>query len=179
MAARAEKTPAKDGAEKTSNRPLTVSRHELLVKGSDQEFRRLVHAFFTFLTRHETIRSGHGRVIGLPGVDYTILISIGHLQADGESVNVNQLASCLHLSGAFVTTVTNKLVKRGLITKEPDPEDRRKVRLSLTDKAWRQLSKLAPIQRQVNDVQFGPLQPDDLSFLVTTLEKLIDSSDQA
>lgn len=176
----AKKQKTTSGKEKSvPKRPLTVSRPELLVDGSDRQFRRLVHAFLAFLTRHETIRSGHGSVIGLPGVDYTILISIGHLQIDGEPVSVNQLASYLHLSGAFVTTVTNKLLKSGLITKETDRGDRRKVRLSLTDKAWNQLTKLAPIQRQVNDVQFAPIQKEDLSVLVTMLEKLIDSSDQA
>lgn len=178
MAANAKKI-ADAPKDHRASRPLTVSKPELLVNGSDQQFRRLVHAFFAFLTRHETIRSGHGSVIGLPGVDYTILISIGHMQADGEPVTVNQLASYLHLSGAFVTTVTNKLAKRGLITKETDEQDRRKVRLSLTDDAWRQLTKLAPVQRQVNDVQFGPLEGDDLLSLVNVLERLIHSSDQA
>ncbi len=33
--------------------PLTVSRPELLIKGSDSEFRRLVHGLLGFLARHE------------------------------------------------------------------------------------------------------------------------------
>src|SRR5258707_2021533 len=37
---------------------------------------------FGFLARHSAIREGHGAVIGLAGIEYTMLISIGHLAAE-------------------------------------------------------------------------------------------------
>src|SRR4029078_11013613 len=95
--------------------PLPISRPELLIDGSDRQFRRLVHGLFGFLARHEAIRRGHAARIGLVGIEYTTLISIRHLDAEEGDVNVNRVAEHLHLSGAFVTTVTNKLLKRGLI----------------------------------------------------------------
>src|SRR6188768_3536039 len=95
--------------------PLTVSRPELLVQGSDRAFRSLVHGLFGFFARHEAIRSGHGARIGLVGIEYTVLISIGHLTVHEGDVSVNRIAEHLYLSGAFVTTVTNKLLQRGLI----------------------------------------------------------------
>lgn len=159
--------------------PLTVSRPELLINGSDAEFRRLIHATFAFLARHEALRAGFGSRIGLGGVEYSILVAIGHLSRGPSQVVVNQLASHLFLSGAFVTTVTTKLAKMGLITKQPDPGDRRRVLLNLTDKAWELLGDLAPVQRQVNDVEFAPLQKGDLMQLVTLLEQLIQSSESA
>src|SRR6185437_112836 len=88
--------------------PLTVSRPELLNEGTDRDFRRLVHNNFAFMARHEAIRDGHARQIGLAGVEYTILISIGHLGLDCD-VNVKTVADHLHMSGAFITTVTSKL----------------------------------------------------------------------
>ena len=100
--------PRKNGRRHPSP-PLTVSRPELLVKGSDRHFRRLVHSFFGFLSRHEAIRRGHAARIGLLGVEYSTLISIRHLDAEEGDVNVNRVAEHLHLSGAFVTNITNKL----------------------------------------------------------------------
>src|SRR6201996_5181916 len=97
--------------------PLTISRPELLINGADRHFRRLVHGLFGFLDRHEAVRSGHAARIGLLGIEYTVLISIRHLAAEETDVSVNRVAEHLFLSGAFVTTVTNKLVKRGLIHK--------------------------------------------------------------
>jgi hypothetical protein len=50
-----------------------------------------VHNIFAFMARHEAIRDGHARQIGLAGIEYTVLISIGHLALDGD-VNVKTVA---------------------------------------------------------------------------------------
>jgi DNA-binding MarR family transcriptional regulator len=159
--------------------PLTISRPELLINGSDRHFRRLVHGLFGFLARHEAVRSGHAARIGLVGIEYTVLISIRHLAVEETDIGVNRVADHLFLSGAFVTTVTNKLLKRGLIHKLPDPNDRRRVRLEVSDKGNALLAELAPVQRQVNDVQFGCLSTAEFLHLLDMTERLIDSSDRA
>ena len=159
--------------------PLTISRPELLVGGSDREFRHLVHGLFGFLARHEKIRAGHAKIIGLAGIEYTVLISIGHLTVHEGDVSVNRIAEHLYLSGAFVTTVTNKLLQRGLIHKTPDPNDRRRVRLEISEKGWARLAELAPVQRQVNDVQFDCLSASEFKQLSDMMERLIDSSNRA
>jgi DNA-binding MarR family transcriptional regulator len=159
--------------------PLTISRPELLINGSDRHFRRLVHGLFGFLARHEAVRAGHAARIGLVGIEYTVLISIRHLAVEETDVSVNRVAEHLFLSGAFVTTVTNKLVKRGLIHKLPDPSDRRRVRLEVADKGNALLAELAPVQRQVNDVQFGCLSKAEFLQLLDMTERLIDSGDRA
>lgn len=158
---------------------LTISRPELLIDGRDQEFRRLVHGLFAFLARHEAIRSGHGATIGLAGVEYTVLISIGHLNAEEGLVSINRVADHLHVSGAFVTTITNKLVRLGLVHKEQDDVDRRRVRLRVSAEGGSLLAKLAPTQRQVNDIQFESLSRDDFLRLVGIVEQLIVSSERA
>lgn len=162
-----------------ANLPLTVSRPALLVDGSDRHFRRLVHALFGFLSRHEAIRSGHGERIGLAGIEYTVLISIGHLAAEEPPLSVNALASHLHLSGAFVTTVTNKLARRQLVRKTQDPADRRRVQLEVTDKGRALLSTLAPVQRRVNDIEFDCLSAEDFAALLPMVERMVDSADRA
>jgi len=124
------------------------------------------------------MRAGHGARIGLTGIEYTFLISVRHLEDEGD-VSVRLLADHLHLSGPFCTTMVGKLIKRGLVTKDVDPLDRRRVRLKVTEKGHALLAELAPAQRQVNDVQFGCLGPGDLQNLVELLNKLIASADQA
>lgn len=159
--------------------PLTISRPEMLVDGSDRPFRHLVHALFGFLARHEAVRAGHGARIGLVGIEYTVLISIGHLSAEENEVSVNRVADHLYLSGAFVTNVTNQLLKRGLIHKTPDPNDRRRVRLEISPQGWNKLAELAPVQRMVNDVQFDCLSTDEFKQLSDMIDRLIDSSNRA
>ncbi|MDO8298349.1 MarR family winged helix-turn-helix transcriptional regulator [Lacisediminimonas sp.] len=158
--------------------PLTVSRPELLTEGSDAKFRQLVHNMFALASRHESMRAGHGARIGLTGIEYTFLISVRHLEVEGD-VSVKQLAEHLHLSGAFATTMIGKLIKRGLVTKEVDPGDRRRLSVKVTAMGHALLSELAPTQRQVNDIQFGCLSKSEFNVLFGLIERLIDSSDKA
>jgi len=157
---------------------LTTSRPELLVDGSDQQFRRLVHSLFGFLVRHQTLREGHAAVIGLPGIEYTTLISIRHLAALGD-VHVKAVADHLHLSGAFVTTVTNKLESKDLIEKAAHPVDRRRLSLTVTPRGAELLERLAPTQMQVNDVQFGCLSAREFQQLLDVVQRLVETSDRA
>ena len=158
--------------------PLTVSRPELLNGDADRDFRKLVHNIFAFMARHEAIRDGHARQIGLAGIEYTVLISIGHLALDGD-VNVKTVADHLHMSGAFITTVTSKLQALGLVEKTQDSIDRRRISLVTTEKGKSLLRKLAPYQREINDVEFASLSKQDFQFLSKIIEDLIASSDEA
>jgi DNA-binding MarR family transcriptional regulator len=158
--------------------PLTTSRPELLEEGRDRQFRHLVHALFGFAAHHERIRSGHGKAIGLAGIEYTVLISIAHLAVDGD-VNVKTVADHLYLSGAFITAVTQRLLKLGMIDKKIDAGDRRRVTLTISNKGRAALERLAPIQRQVNDLEFGCLSHEEFALLTGIVDRLIDSGAKA
>ena len=95
---------------------LTVSHSEFLDDGDDLAFRKMVHNALAFSARLEAVRDGFARLIGISGVQYTILISIYHMQYD-ENVSVSRVADHLHLSGAFVTNEIGKLVRLGLLAK--------------------------------------------------------------
>lgn len=175
---RADEPPRNHGKDDKSRFPLTVSRPELIVGGSDREFRHLVHGLFGFLARHEKIRAGHAKVIGLAGIEYTVLISIAHLSTEGD-VSVKRVADHLHLSGAFITSTVRRLVSLGLVHKKMDQGDRRRVTLTLSAKGNALLMRLAPSQRQVNDVEFGDLTRDEFRFLIDIVDRLIESGERA
>jgi DNA-binding MarR family transcriptional regulator len=161
-----------------SRLPLTTSRPELLVGGRDRQFRHLIHALFGFAAHHERVRSGHARVIGLAGIEYTVLISIAHLSQDGD-VNVKTVADHLYLSGAFITAVAGRLLRLGLIDKKTDAGDRRRVTLTVSAQGRAALERLAPIQRKVNDVEFGSLGREEFELLTGIVDRLIDSGARA
>jgi MarR family transcriptional regulator, organic hydroperoxide resistance regulator len=158
--------------------PLTVTRKELLVKGSDNQFRELVHSALSFSARLEAVRNSYGRLVGLSGIQYSILVSIAHLQ-DENDVGVTEIASHLSLSGTFVTTETKKLADRGLVEKRGHEADRRRVVLRLTDDGWDLLNGLSTLQREVNDVHFGPLSRADFVALHRMMRDLTLSTDKA
>lgn len=158
--------------------PLTTSRPELLSNGRDRQFRHLVHALFGFAAHHERIRSGHARVIGLAGIEYTVLIAIAHLSQDGD-VNVKAVAEHLYVSGAFITSVAKRLLRLGLIQKRVDSGDRRRVTLTVSEQGRAVLERLGPIQRRVNDVEFGDLTRQEFELLTGLVDRLIDSGARA
>ncbi len=171
-------SPSARKASLSSGSPLTISRPEMLVNGSDRAFRRLVHDITALAARHEAVRDGLAARTGLTGVEFSTLIGLRYCEADGD-VAIKDLADYLHVSGSFVTTVIGKLVGRGLVAKESDQTDKRRVRLKITKAGHDLLAKVAPVQRQVNDVQFGPLSSSDFQFLLRVLSDLIVSSEKA
>src|SRR5262249_48072169 len=178
------KNPAKTAPDRGRGRgaaaqfPLTTSRPELLIEGRDREFRHLVHSLFGFAALHERIRAGHAQRIGLAGNEYTVLISIAHLSQDGD-VSVKAVADHLYLSGAFTTAITGRLLAHGLIEKKTDAGDRRRVTLTVSAKGRAALERLAPIQRQVNDVEFGALTREDFDLLRGIVDRLVEGGGRA
>ncbi len=157
---------------------LTVSKTELLVDGNDETFRQMVHDALGFSARLQEIRNRLGEAIGLTGPAYSILIAIDHLAADGE-VGISRVGEHLHLSGAFVTIEVNKLVKAGLVDKQPHPEDGRRVILRVTAKALQLLEELAPTQRPVNDTIFDALDADQFRLFAEMMSLLVSGTEEA
>lgn len=156
----------------------TVTRPELLVDGNDDAFRALVHSSLAFASRLMAVRDGYAKAIGLAGPQYTILMSIRYLQQVGD-VHVKTIAEHLSLSGTFVTTEVNRLVDKKLVVKKRDPQDARRVRLTTSELGQERLRKLAPMQRQINDVHFGTLTRSEFDALREIMPKLVSSTDEA
>lgn len=163
---------------KAAAKPLTVSRPELLVNGSDSQFRAFVHGMLAFAARLEGVRNGFAALLGLTGIQYSILITISHLQGEGD-VTVGAVADQLHLSGAFVTNETGKLLHMGLITKVQDLKDRRRVCLGITSRGRELLCELAPVQVPVNDVLFEFLDSEQFRAIGPLVDRIVASGDQA
>ncbi|MFV3126784.1 MarR family winged helix-turn-helix transcriptional regulator [Niveispirillum sp. KHB5.9] len=156
----------------------TVTRDALLVEGRDDAFRAFVHAALAFSSRLTAVRDGFGRLIGLTGPQYTILVSIDHLQELGD-VNVKTVAEHLSLSGTFVTTEVNKLVAKGLVRKLRDTNDSRRVLLLTTPAGRRKLVELSQVQQPVNDAHFGSLSAPDFAALRRLMPVMVADTDRA
>ncbi|MCX5511552.1 MarR family transcriptional regulator, partial [Pseudomonas sp. BJa3] len=72
-----------------------------------------------------------------------------------DGVPVNAVARMLHVEGSFVTTQSKLLEKTGLVGRKPCPLDRRVVRLSLSDKALKQLGRDSELQQAAADIIFA------------------------
>jgi DNA-binding MarR family transcriptional regulator len=130
--------------------PLTVSRPALLARGSDAEFRRLIHDLIAYGHKLDACRDAFAAIAGISGAQYEILMLVS--RADG--LAIGEVAARVHRSGAFITIEANKLVAAGILEKASDPGDGRRVLLKTTAKGFELLERMAPYQQRVNDVLF-------------------------
>lgn len=157
---------------------LTITYPACLIDGTDTEFRHLINGLLPFAARLLSVRDGFGSLIGLTGIQYSLLVSVAHLSHD-EAVTVNRLADHLHLSGAFVTIETGKLKKLGLIDKRSDPDDKRKMRLTVTSAASKLLRELATTQQRINNVLFEGVTKTEFKALCSVVDRLVANGDRA
>src|SRR5437660_1757106 len=152
--------------------PLSISRPEILVGGSDREFRRLIHRMLIGWTRLDAIRDAIAARIGVSGTQYTMLMSVLHLQGDG-GVSIGALADYLKVTGPHVTGVIGKLAALGLVRKTVNPKDRRGVLVRLTPSGRRRLLKTFGFIREVKDRKSTRLNSSHvaISYAVFCLKK--------
>jgi DNA-binding MarR family transcriptional regulator len=155
--------------------PLTVSRPALLGRGSDAEFRKLIHDLIAYGHRLDACRDAFATIAGISGVQYEILMLVS--RADG--LSIGEVAARLHRSGAFITIEANKLVERGILEKAADPGDRRRVLLKMNAKSVALLEQLAPYQRRINDVLFEFLDAKRFRELRALAGELVGAGDRA
>jgi DNA-binding MarR family transcriptional regulator len=155
--------------------PLTVSRPALLARGTDAEFRGLIHDLIAYGHRLDACRDAFAAIVGVSGVQYEILMLVSR----AEGLSIGEVAARLHRSGAFITIEANKLVERGILEKGSDPADGRRVLLKDTAKSLELLRRLAPYQQKINDVLFESLDARRFRQLRLLARELLASGDRA
>jgi DNA-binding MarR family transcriptional regulator len=155
--------------------PLTVSRPALLARGTDAEFRGLIHDLIAYGHKLDACRDAFAAIAGISGAQYEILMLVS--RADG--LSVGEVAGRLHRSGAFITIEANKLVAQGILQKTADPGDGRRVLLKNTPRGLELLERLSPYQRRINDVLFEFVDAKRFRELRALAAELVARGDRA
>jgi len=154
---------------------LTVSLPELLVDGSDLKFRELVADLFAAAAGMLALRRALATSVGLSAAEYAILLATWHLQKKGP-VGINTLAGQLHVAAANVTAEVGKLVKKGILDKQPHPKDSRAVLIRLTADGTAILHELTPLLRRINDRLFSGNRAGDMDAVANFLRHIADET---
>lgn len=96
---------------------------------------------------------------------------------DKGEVTIGEIANEMSLSQATVTTILDRLEKRGLVYRERSKEDKRKVHAHLTDDAIETL-KSAPIPLQDQFArQYADLQEWEQTMIISSLQRVAQMMD--
>jgi DNA-binding MarR family transcriptional regulator len=105
--------------------------------------------------------------VGLSAQHYQALLAVC-ATADGH-VTINDLAKQLLIRHNSAVGLVDRLANQGLVSREPSPDDGRKVILHLTAKGDRELEKLAEVHREELR-RIGP-QLESLLHQITQAER--------
>jgi len=109
------------------------------------------------------------RVTGLGPTAMMVLRRLRHLGV----CTVSDLAEWIGVTSATVTGITNKLDNQNLIERWREQDDRRVVRIRLTDEGLRVLSDFEHVRREKVNALLSTLSADDLSRLADIIERIV------
>lgn len=151
------------------NLPLSSDDQEALLNSIDEvlvALRRVIRA--------TDLHSKHlAKTTGLTAPQILLLQTV----RDKGEVTIGEIANEMSLSQATVTTILDRLEKRGLVFRERSKEDKRKVHAYLTDAAAETLRDApVPLQDQFTR-QFGDLQEWEQTMIISALQRVAQMMD--
>ena len=111
------------------------------------------------------LRFWDGRGLTMPQLRLMYLLHQQDCRAVGE------LAEQMNVRPATVTGLTDRLVRQHLIERQPDPDDRRVVRVALTPEGRRVLGEIETASRAYLDAIFERMGEDAVERLIDLFEQ--------
>ncbi|UCX03200.1 MarR family winged helix-turn-helix transcriptional regulator [Shewanella glacialimarina] len=110
---------------------------------------------------------------GLTSPQLLVLLSI----AEHDGAMVKEVAKTINLSSATITSIVDRLEKRGLVTRTRSTTDKRKVGISLTDQG-KEIIKDSPKPLQDHFIaRFESMQEWEQSQMLATMQRISSMMD--
>ena len=117
------------------------------------------------------------RAHGLTYAEYNVLMMI-EASPDG-AINPSQIGDAASEKSANVTRLTQQLVDKGLVEREPSPHDRRMWLLRLTEAGRTRVAAFMPDVSHALQAYASHLDRDELRQLKALLAKLLHGVEEA
>lgn len=93
---------------------------------------------------------------------------------DGGPSSLTELVKATAVDQATIRGIVERLKARDLITLEPDPEDRRKVIVGLSEAGTQLVQATVPHAAQISELTMSNLNPGERVAVLFLLRKMID-----
>lgn len=126
----------------------------------------------------DEIRQFRAKSLGISGPQFALLMAVMDLE-QGDGVSIRHVAKAVHVDPSFITTQSKLLEKKGLVRRQVDSHDARVVKLSLSDKAYKQIAALTTDERDLNSFIFEDISGEALEQLTSQLGDLQNRLEKA
>ncbi len=90
----------------------------------------------------------------------------------------SEIAESLHVSRPNITNILNSLIEKGLLAQADDSDDKRRRRLTLSDKGRELLASLQPHRERLNAELFEYFAPEQKQLLLNMIDQLTSTLEQ-
>ena len=122
-------------------------------------------------------RAFHGEIetkFGITISEWRVLMTL----TSEKGVSAAEITNRWAMEKMMVNRAIQRLVDNGCITRERDPNDRRRYRLALTTKGRKLYGKIAPTTNKRYNELMSAIDSDETDALVRALQKIIQRAEQ-
>jgi DNA-binding MarR family transcriptional regulator len=101
--------------------------------------------------------------------------ALRHLVKHGP-LTMNELAARMEISPSSATQLVDRLVHHGLVVRNPDPDDRRVLRVEVSGPASVAVRKFEKLSSQRLESLLAPLTDDELETLTSLAQRIVDDT---
>ncbi|MFA5308173.1 MAG: MarR family transcriptional regulator [Dehalococcoidales bacterium] len=94
---------------------------------------------------------------------------------NGGEMTPSEIAESVFREKNSITAVINTMEKQGVVRREPSANDRRSVKIVITDKGWKEANRLSPIAQELSREALSSMDKDKIEELVETMRALRES----
>jgi DNA-binding MarR family transcriptional regulator len=94
---------------------------------------------------------------------------------NGGEMTPSELAENVFREKNSVTAVINTMEKQGVVRREPSSEDRRSVKVVITDKGWKEVNRLSPIVQELSREALSCMDKEQVEQLVGVMRAMRES----
>jgi len=142
----------------------------LTANGDEPASRDFMSDIFAAASTMQVLRRLTAQPFGLSSTELAVMVAVAKINSNP---SVRRIADHLHVSASNVTADVGKLVKARLLTKLPDPEDGRAIKVALTEKGEKLIQDIAPALRTVNERLFANMSSHEMATLDRLLQQII------
>ena len=97
------------------------------------------------------------------------------LFTNGGEMTPSEIAERVFREKNSVTAVLNTLERQGVVRREPSADDRRSVKVVITDKGWKEANRLNPVAQELSREALSCMEKEKIADLVDTMRKVRES----
>ena len=94
---------------------------------------------------------------------------------NGGEMTPSEIAESVFREKNSITAAINTLEKEGVVRREPSTDDRRSVKVIITDKGWKEANRLSPIAQELSREALSCIDKEQLEILVGNMRTIRES----